>query len=495
MFLKNGVLDNNKYVYGFTNRRVIASDSRKPLYQKLEKIYGSVIKEDRVISYDDAYSLALDYIEKYNFLTNLFYHRFQYIFLDEMQDTGKIQTDILNQLFPRNKIIIQRIGDPNQAIFDSESDSNCEWEPRGSLSRHNPLTFSKSLRFGDTIASCIKNICVQPDKEMVGNAEKISLKPHLFLYKTGNEKQVIEKFTKLIKSNKSSLDIKVSDKIKIIGWVSGLDDRKTTINSYYPDFDKQTNLKNKKTFDTIDGYTKSGIAKFKQTNNLKDITESLLNFLAKCLQVSEIKIPVKKQFGFPTASRIIKFFEENKENLENKYDQFHSKLVQFTFNIINDDPDFVNSIKQYVKDEFLPLFNRNADLTKLALLFKKHTEETSNTDKSISKTITTNIVDKIDNTPIIAATVHSVKGETHKATLYLETKYKTEDISSLIKYFINQNSDGKAKKEERKRLRMVYVGLSRPSHFLAIAANEEKFNKKIIEELEEIGWEVLKICN
>lgn len=486
---------NNNYVYGLASRRPIASDSRKPRYQKLEKIYGSVIKEDRVISYDDAYSLALDYIEKYNFLTNLFCHRFQYIFLDEMQDTSRIQTDILNQLFPRDKTIIQRIGDPNQTIFGSESDSGYEWKPRGSLSRHNPLAFSKSLRFGDSIAFCIKNICIQPDEKMVGNAEKRSLRPHFFLYKKGNEKQVIEKFTKLIKNNESSLNIKVSDKIKIIGWVSGLDDKKTTINSYYPDFDKQTNLRNRKTFDTIDGYTKSGIAKFKQTNNLKDITEGLLDFFTKCLQVSEIKIPVKKQLGFPTASRIINFFEENKENLENKYDQFRSKLVQFTFKTINYDPDFVNNIKQYVKDEFLPLFNKNADLVKLAPLFRRHTEERSNAGKSISKTITTNIVDKIDGTPIIAATVHSIKGETHKATLYLETKYKKKDISSLIEYFVNKKPSGEILDEIKRKLRMVYVGLSRPSHLLAVAANEEKFNEEVIRKLKETGWQVLKICN
>ena len=47
-------------------------------------------------------------------------HRFPLVILDEMQDTFERQASFLNAVFPRtsDKIVVQRVGDPNQQIFD-----------------------------------------------------------------------------------------------------------------------------------------------------------------------------------------------------------------------------------------------------------------------------------------------------------------------------------------------------------------------------------------
>ena len=106
--------------------------------------------------------------------------------------------------------------------------------------------------------------------------------------------------------------------------------------------------------------------------------------------------------------------------------------------------------------------------------------------------------------PIIIGTVHSVKGMTHCATMYVETahrnKYKSEymiDISStgrgknkVFSYrspFWKQDiSTDRPVKSMVKRL--LYVGFSRPTHLLCYASNRSLWNDDMIRLMEDSGW-------
>ena len=68
-------------------------------------------------------------------------------------------------------------------------------------------------------------------------------------------------------------------------------------------------------------------------------------------------------------------------------------------------------------------------------------------------------------------TVHSAKGETHFATLYLETKYQKDcDASRLIEFFKgNRPAAQIAKSHHKQNLKIAHVAFSRPTHLLAFA--------------------------
>ena len=96
-------------------------------------------------------------------------------------------------------------------------------------------------------------------------------------------------------------------------------------------------------------------------------------------------------------------------------------------------------------------------------------------------------------------TVHSVKGETHLATLYLETYFQNDGgksehsyesqrlIEQLKGVQINSNEQKKRKKQSAK---MVYVGFSRPKYLLCLAAQKENFDEESISQIEKMGWEI-----
>jgi DNA helicase-2/ATP-dependent DNA helicase PcrA len=103
---------------------------------------------------------------------------------------------------------------------------------------------------------------------------------------------------------------------------------------------------------------------------------------------------------------------------------------------------------------------------------------------------------------IEVASVHMVKGQTHTATLYLETAYYTDGRGASAKSYesqrlaaqflgnpMNENEKGMRVKQSAK---MVYVGLSRPTHLLCVAVHESHFNQ-YLGNIKDAGWDVIPI--
>ena len=103
--------------------------------------------------YDEMFIWAKALLEDCPGVPALLQNRFPLVIVDEMQDTSEIQVGILESVFPRegSQVALQRVGDPNQAIFD---------KPRagptvtgGFPDASNCLKIPNSFRFGPAIAS------------------------------------------------------------------------------------------------------------------------------------------------------------------------------------------------------------------------------------------------------------------------------------------------------------------------------------------------------
>ena len=81
--------------------------------------------------YDEMFVWANALLEDQKHLPDWLAHRFPLIILDEMQDTFERQASFLNLVFPRHsdKIVVQRVGDPNQEIFDFHDSDSSTVEP------------------------------------------------------------------------------------------------------------------------------------------------------------------------------------------------------------------------------------------------------------------------------------------------------------------------------------------------------------------------------
>lgn len=85
-------------------------------------------------------------------------------------------------------------------------------------------------------------------------------------------------------------------------------------------------------------------------------------------------------------------------------------------------------------------------------------------------------IDPIKGRRIVFDTIHAVKGETHDATLYLETsRQRATDLNRILPYF-GSGSLGKSPLFDYSR-KLAYVGMSRPKKLLCVAMQSETYEK------------------
>jgi hypothetical protein len=86
-------------------------------------------------------------------------------------------------------------------------------------------------------------------------------------------------------------------------------------------------------------------------------------------------------------------------------------------------------------------------------------------------------VEKVDGRDICVEfdTIHSVKGETHSATLILETKFYEYDVHQMLDYIIGIKNRTPTGVRKPKFMKQLYVAMTRPKHLICIAIDESRF--------------------
>ena len=97
---------------------------------------------------------------------------------------------------------------------------------------------------------------------------------------------------------------------------------------------------------------------------------------------------------------------------------------------------------------------------------------------------------------IRVGSIHSAKGETHAATLVLETFYYDYNLEKAIPWLEGSKSGGTGQTRMDERLKLHYVAMTRPTHLLCLAMRRDSFcqdddlDQEAVERLEKRGWRV-----
>jgi len=90
--------------------------------------------------------------------------------------------------------------------------------------------------------------------------------------------------------------------------------------------------------------------------------------------------------------------------------------------------------------------------------------------------------------------VHAVKGQTHSATLYLESLYHKYESQHLEQQFLGNAIQSNVGQRVKQSIKMAYVGFSRPTDLLCIAVHKERF-ETFLDGLNEEEWEIVEVQN
>ena len=179
-----------KYYRHYGNTKSIAAKSRHDSTRYLFfKDVRRAAQYEGVLKFEDAFSIAFAYSQMLPEIKDVFATRFKYVFIDEVQDSSQLQLALLEKVFDRQQIVVQRFGDPYQAIYNTERD--CVWAPI------NPLPLNRSKRFGSAIANVLRFVCVEDNRGLDGSNEVHSVKPVMLVYTDG--KKVLPAFAKLLR--------------------------------------------------------------------------------------------------------------------------------------------------------------------------------------------------------------------------------------------------------------------------------------------------------
>lgn len=463
--------------------------------RKIEKwliaLKTRILKDFGVLHFDDVYFLANLYLKDFPQIKKLLQKRFRYVFVDEMQDMDKHQYDLLEEIFFDGESGIskyQRIGDKNQAIFNRSSKLDNIWKN----SRDTNLILKGSYRLTEEVANIVKHFgleFVDIEGRFIDSSGS-NIKPHVFVFDDNAITNVIPEFAKLI--NKLKVEQKLSDNpknsFKAVAWrKEKFNDGKIGLQNYWDKFNDNEH-RPKEDYSYLESYL---LHYDKNKKTLESVRKSILNALLKILRYENISDNNGRNY---TKRKLLSLLKENNEE---QYEKLKLLLYQWSINIIRGKKnDVYSELKNYIS-EFLRIYEKSIDKSKDFIEASVNREqETVSTAFSVP---TKGNIYEEDGIRIEVSTIHAVKGQTHTATLYMETYYQQDGRGENAKSYesqrlIEQIKGNKIEKDMKDRARqsakMAYVGLSRPTHLLCFAIHKDRFKENDFKD----RWDIIKIA-
>lgn len=429
--------------------------SKNSYYSELKDIMLDKTLNNGVFRYEDAYFLAGLYIKKFPQIKKYFANRFKYIFIDEMQDVSKIQIEIIESIFSsEDNVIIQRFGDINQRI--SRFDSSNNWK----LSE-DTRTINSSKRYGENMIKFLEPLRVKKIGTMKGNKNINTLNPHIIVFDDLSIEKVVSKYVDLL--NEYNIKEEGNKKIKIIGKIGiQVNEPNKSISSYIKEYKPKRNKNisiNKK---IINNLIKS--------SDIKNFYDYLISIILLSIEIDRQKV-TKEKFN--------KMMQE----------EYIEEFIKFKSYIVSWFKDFKFNTDKILEDIFKKIKELFDNIEEINYNEKLLKNKLNNIGIESNKTKLSNDIINLDNVD----TIMSTKGETHIATLYLESKLDSpknrnfSDISRILDYMFNKEKD--INEDDEDALMNAYVAMSRAEKLTCIAIQYDTIKGKI-KNLKEYGYEI-----
>lgn len=409
--------------------------------------------------------------------------RFPLILLDEMQDTSDQQSALLSAVFPRTSddIVVQRVGDPNQAIFDRTDDQAGTIDPFPDAAQH--IIIPNSYRFGQGIAALASPFAVHPilPNGLTGIGPKTDLSPAqegghaIFVFPDGSTEGVLEAY------GRHALSMLGPD-LTSQGWVTAVghihqDDPNVgpghahypkSVGHYWNGYATQISRKdpNPRTLAqyvrvaqalTADGKTLSpGVEK---------IASGLLRLAHEMGDIGDLK----------RKSRSHRAIVEALQHAPRALSAYRDVLV---LPLID---------RLFLTEAMWPLFSQRMVTAASALCRDeadraqaRHFLEWPQDDAALAPVPGAPVSDSVANVcrvetddgviGIRLGSIHSVKGQTHLASLVLSTYWHDHSSHRMMPWTsgTSVNGDGVGVRDVQ-RLLLNYVAMTRPTHLLCLA--------------------------
>lgn len=411
-------------------------------------------------------------------LLDVVHRRFPMVFIDEMQDTSWEQESLLNRIFD-GRSVMQRFGDIDQKILSDEEQAELLTFPRAGYG-----CISTSKRFGKSISDAVG--CVRVSGEAVVGEGENSNAPVLLLYKTENAIKVVEHFGRIVIDRLSEDNIGLRE-------VKAMSARKTGESNvdagrhlldYCPTYggDKLSAGIRSESFWSLIGDSKGALKETSLSSRVSDVRRALLIILRA--SGASWAQDIRDARALSRAAKAV--------TPTGTIDKLTRQLALYGEELCTDGQRdaltelLYTQLKPYLPEEISPkIFNGLSTFEDAGERGRLNTSASARCEISFQGR----------SLDIGLGTVAGMKGETHAASLILESYggfSRKFDVALGLEYIAGTAAKkiSKLPKTQQAQMRNLYVAMSRPAKLLCLAANESRVSQTLRDALVLKGWHI-----
>ncbi|OWQ48404.1 hypothetical protein CDL60_07475 [Roseateles noduli] len=445
-------------------------------YPALQEIKETLTKSG-VFRYADMFAFAEWMLKACPDIKQRISRRFPLVYIDEMQDTSWEQETLLGRLFD-DSVVVQRFGDLNQRILGGSGD-----HAQLSFPRADALPISTSKRFGPAIASAVSGVRVGGEP-VVGTAPDAH-PPLLVTYSTERVGDVIHRFGNLV------LD-RFTDEELYHRSIRAMCTR------------KQGNAKTQIAGRTLLDYWPAYLEQAKGSGGRSERLWSLLgqsaepwvngiSMLSRATDAKRAVVLVLRAADSPHIAGLRDGSQLFRRLADVGLDAKGVRLLCRELAVASGlgateagRTRAVDLFTQYLQ----PLLPEGMTVAKFQELSIFGAPEQASEQEANQRLCQVKRNERFVEVEI--GTVASMKGETHLATLVLESlghPSRRFDLEEALPVLAGLNvRDPKMKETILSQFRNLYVAMSRPTSFLCLAVNQARVTADCLAALQEKGW-------
>ncbi len=494
-YLKNKMRD--KYCLSYDRADFGGGDKKSlgehtPTYKALVKICEETSRSG-YFCYDEMFVWASQLLDSDPNVLDTLRFRFPLVFIDEVQDNSEQQSAFLHRVFSagQSPVIRQRFGDSNQAIYQHADQSGATTDPfPGSVKADLPHSF----RFGQRIADLANPLGVVP-QGLVGRGplqEQVTVKSRpsvLFLFDDQTILSVLPVYANYLLNTFSADELAVG----IFTAVAGVhkseksDEAPRFLGHYAPAYNPAISSKGS----SLDTFIQYILSARLETAGHVDVYPIVSKTGAAILRLAQI---AGADISFARRKSSHRYVLEL---LEGRPEQ-HQSYLRLIDRLIRDGGEITQA---YWNDECKSCVSAIAaaiaDKPATSSECAKFLEWVSSTAASAAQIPETpeNVYRYPPEAPRVnvrLGSIHSVKGETHTATLVLESYFHSHHLQELKPWLLGMKTGGTGQKVRMTgRLKLHYVAMTRPSHLLCLAMRRDSLDAAEITTLAGRGWHII----
>lgn len=457
--------------------------------------------EQGYFCFDEMFVWAKELLDKRPETIAALRQRFPLVFIDEAQDNSEVQSELLYRIFcegdaPSRR---QRFGDSNQAIYAHTGQAGADTDAFPSGSVH---AMPRSYRFGQEIADHVKGFGLTP-QALIGAGppnyiRSDSKPPVIFLFDDGAVQSVLPRYAAhLINVFETSvLDHSV---FTAVAGVHDLDEDKPlphAIGHYVPSYDPACARKeaSPSNFSQYLARARFETAGSGNSDKLVNATASALLAAGELAGGNHSRMARKSPHRWINELLSGSDAHENYLSLQEIILISQGDIAAATWNV-----EVLPHVEAIVR-QLSGAARLNADVTSFLMAPQPHPAAEGEAEILAR---TDNLFTYPMDTPQIRiklGSIHSVKGETHTATLVLDSFFHKHHLSELKPWLLGEKSGGytirkgKTVREGPRilgRLKLHYVAMTRPTHLLCLAMRWDAFDEGELDILTERGWTII----